>query len=303
MTSEPTVPRRTALHAGGVPPASVVGPNLRTLVEGLNHPEGVCWSPAQQRVYAGGDAGEIYRFGLDDDAAEMLCTIPGGSIRGIAVDGDGAIYACDVGNGCIQRITPDGTIRRYGSDIGYPNYPVFDEAGRLWVSDSGTWGTDTGGIVRIDPAGSVRRVVDGLHFANGLAIRGDWLYIVESTWPRVVRVPLSGGEPRTVIELDQVVPDGLAFDVDGGLWISCWQPNRVYRLATDGDLAIIVDDWSGVYAATPTNVAFAGPTRETLVLASLGSDVVSACDPGYQGAPLHYPHPTTQEEQNERRSP
>lgn len=270
-------------------PSSVVGRGLRTVVEGLQHPEGVCWSPAEQMLYAGGEGGQLYRFGLQGGTFETVCTVPGGSMLGLAIDGAGAVYVCDIGNRCIQRITPDGHIRRHGAQIGYPNYPVFDSVGRLWVSDSGDWGQTNGGIVRIDPDGATERVLDGLHFSNGLAVHHDWLYAVESTWPRIVRIPLAGGEPEPVVVLDRVVPDGLAFDAEGGLWIGCWQPNRVYRLAPDATLNAVVDDWSGVYAPTPTNLAFAGPELDVLVLASLGTLAVNACEPGFRGAPLHLP--------------
>jgi len=270
-------------------PASVVGPGLRTLVEGVQHAEGVCWSPAEQMLYAGGEGGQLYRFGLDGGKFETVCTVPGGSMLGLAIDGEGAVYLCDIGNGCIQKVIPDGGIRQYGGAIGYPNYPVFDAEGRLWVSDSGDWGKATGGIVRIDPDGTTEQVLGGLHFSNGLALQGDWLYVVESTWPRIARIPLAGGELEPVVVLDRAVPDGIAFDAEGGLWIGCWQPNRVYRLAPDGTLEIVVDDWSGVYAPTPTNLAFAGPDLDVVALASLGTLVVTAFDPGVRGAPLHLP--------------
>lgn len=270
-------------------PASVVGVGLRTVVEGLQHAEGVCWSAAEQMLYAGGEGGQLYRFGLEGGTFETVCTVSGGSMLGLALDGLGAAYVCDIGNGCVQQIRPDGRIRQYGAAIGYPSFPVFDGDGRLWVSDAGGWGQTTGGVVRIDPDGATERVLDGLHFANGLALSGDWLYVVESTWPRISRVPLSGGAPEPVVVFDRVVPDGIAFDDEGGLWIGCWQPNRVYRLAPEGTLDVVVDDWSGVYAPTPTGLAFAGPELDVLALASLGTLAVTACDPGFRGAPLHLP--------------
>jgi sugar lactone lactonase YvrE len=273
------------LVAGG----PVVGRDLRTVVDGLDHPEGVCWSPTERLLYAGGEAGQIYRFGLDEGAAELVATVSGGSLLGLALDGAGGVFACDPGNGCVQRLGPDGRVERYGDAIGFPNYPVFDGAGRLWVSDSGGWEQATGGIVRIDPDGATERVANGMLFANGLSIAGEWLYAVESGWPRVIRVPLAGGEPEPVIELAQVVPDGLAFDAAGGLWISCWQPNRLFRLSPGGALETIVDDWTGEYVLTPTNVAFAGDRLDVLVLSSLGGRAVKAIDPGVLGAPLHYP--------------
>jgi sugar lactone lactonase YvrE len=268
---------------------AIIGPGLRQLVDGLDHPEGVCWSPGEELLYAGGEGGQLYRFGLDGGGAELVTTVPGGSMLGLAIDGDGAAYVCDTGNGCVQRIAPDGHVAPYGGAIDYPNYPVFDGEGRLWVSDSGDWGAAGGAIVRIDPDGATERVADGLHFANGLAIHGDWLYVVESTVPGIARLPLAGGAPEPVVTFDQVVPDGIAFDAEGGLWIGCWQPNRVYRLAPDGELAVVVDDWSGVHAPTPTNVAFAGPDLDVLVLASLATQGVAAIDAGVRGAALHRP--------------
>jgi sugar lactone lactonase YvrE len=105
----------------------------------------------------------------------------------------------------------------------------------------------------------------------------------------VIRLPLAGGPAEPVIELERVVPDGLAFDADGGLWIGCWQPNRVYRLGADGALDTVIDDWTGEYVLTPTNLAFAGEDLDVLVLASLGGQAVKAIDPGVRGAPLVYP--------------
>ena len=271
------------------PPPSIIGPGLRTLVDGLDHPEAVCWSPVDQVLYAGGERGQLYRFGLEGGRVEIAAHVAGGSILGLAVDGSNAVYLCDIGNGCIQQVSADGQIRRYGDPVRYPNYPVFDALGRLWVSDSGDWGAPTGAVVRIDPDGATVRVTEGLHFANGIAVHGDWLYVVESTWPRVVRIPLAGGEPEPVVEFDRFIPDGLAFDAAGGLWIGCWQPNQVFRLSSDGFLEVIVDDWSGVYAPTPTNLAFAGAELDVLVLASLSTQAVAAIDPGISGAPLHYP--------------
>ena len=267
----------------------MVAPGLRSVADGLDHPESVCWSVAEQRVYAGGEAGQVYRFALHGGPVEQVTTVHGGFLQGLALDAEGRLYACDTANGCVQCIEPDGRLHRYGDAIGYPNYPVFDAQGRLWVSDSGGWEAADGAIVRIDPDGATERVAGGLRFANGLAIRNGWLYAVESAWPGVIRLPLDGGGAEPVVALERVVPDGLAFDAAGGLWIGCWQPNRIYRLAPGGELVVVVDDWTGEYVFTPTNLAFAGPELDVLVLASLGGQSVKAMAPGVRGAPLHYP--------------
>jgi sugar lactone lactonase YvrE len=270
--------------------APLLPPGLRVVAEGLDHPECVCWSPSLGRVLAGGEAGQLYRFGLDGEVLELVAQVEGGFLCGVAADGDGNAYACDIHHGRVVRISPDGEVRPHGDAIGYPNYPVFGPDGTLWVSDSGTYAQGDGGIVRIDPDGAMERLpLPGLAFANGMALRGDRLYVVESQGPRVVAVPLAGGRPEPVVELPRTVPDGLAFDIDGGLWISYYQPNRIDRLDLGGGLRTVLDDWSGWEVAMPTNVAFAGPRLDVLVLANLGGWFVSAFDPGVRGAPLHYP--------------
>jgi sugar lactone lactonase YvrE len=191
----------------------------------------------------------------------------------------------------VLRISPDGGIEPYGDRVGYPNYPVFDREGNLWVTDSGTWDEVSGGLVRIAPGGATERVAGPFRFANGLAIGGDHLYMIESQMPGVVRMPLAGGAFEPVVELARTVPDGLAFDAEGGLWIGCYQPNRIYRLAADGELEVVVDDWTGEYVLSPTNLAFAGEDLDVLVLASLCGWAVKAIDPGVRGAALERPVP------------
>lgn len=264
---------------------------LRTLADGLDHPEGVCWSPTGGTLHAGGEAGQLYRFDLDGGPVETVATVPGGFLLGLAADAAGTIYACDAGSGHVQRISADGRVEAFGEHVGYPNFPVFDADGNLWVSDSGSWDVRAGGLVRIAPDGTTDRIAGPFRFANGLAIHGEHIYMVESQMPGVVRMPLRGGPAEAVVELPRTVPDGLAFDADGGLWIGCYQPNRIYRLDSGGHLETVVDDWTGEYVMTPTNLAFAGEDLDVLVLASLCGWAVRAIDPGVRGAPLVYPEP------------
>jgi gluconolactonase len=264
---------------------------LRTVCDTLDHPEGLCWCPVAEALYAGGEHGQIYRIGLTSGAVDLVAQIPNGFILGLAVDGFGRIYACDIGNHRVQRIHPDGSVEAYGSVIAYPNYPVFAADGCLFVSDSGSWDSNgDGSIMRIDRWGRTDRLeTPPLRFPNGLALLNNWLYAVESTRPGVIKFPISGGDISLVLELDRVIPDGLAFDADGGLWISCWQPNRILRLAPNGSLDIVADDWSGIHVLTPNNVAFAGRDLTELAFPALGGNFIRAFKPRVAGRPLHYP--------------
>src|SRR5262245_15690919 len=117
---------------------------LTNLGHVLDHPEAVAWGP-DQRVYAGGEDGQVYRFGLADRSYVELARIAGGFILGLAHDADGNIYACDERKACVHRITPKGEASVYASGneerrMRLPNYPAFDDAGNLFVSDSGDFG-------------------------------------------------------------------------------------------------------------------------------------------------------------------
>jgi sugar lactone lactonase YvrE len=263
---------------------------LRTLAEGLDHPEGVCWSEFDGMVYAGGESGQLYRFPPEGGVAEVVTTVDGGFLLGMAFDGGGSLYACDSNHHRVWRIRPDGSHEPYGEGIGYPNYPVFDAEGGLWVSDSGSVNEATGRLIRILPGGRMEEVpTRPIMYANGLAVRDGWLYVVESGLPGVSRMPLGGGQLERVVELPFTTPDGLAFDAEGGLWIGCYQPNRIYRLDPAGELETVVDDWTGEYVLSPTNLAFAGSSLDVLLLASLCGWWVKAIDPGVRGARLEYP--------------
>lgn len=267
---------------------------LQTIAEGLDHPEAICWCPRSKALYAGGEHGQIYRIEPSTGFVELIVQFSAGFILGLAVDGDGNIYACDIGNHCIHRIMPDGRTHRYTNEIAYPNSLAFDANGRLYASDSGSWqSTGDGSICCINPGGAVTQLTtDNLRFPNGIAIHGDWLYFVESTLPGISKVPLAGGDTTVVIELPLTIPDGVAFDANGGLWISCWQPNRILHLSAAGTLRTAANDWSGIHVFTPNNIAFFGSGLEHLVISCLGGNFLRSFRPNVPGAALHYPKVT-----------
>ena len=272
---------------------------IQTLVDGLDHPEGVAWGP-DGHLYAGGEAGQLYRIDIESRTAVEFAST-GGFVLGIALDADANIYACDNVHAAVMRIAPDGAVTTVTSGTAdrpmrTPNFPVFDRAGDLYVSDSGAWPDGGGCIYRVAPDGRTEVWSDDVpRFANGLALAPDQsaLYAVQSTLPGVTRLPIrsdrTAGAPEHVITLPDTVPDGLAFDRDGRLYISCYRPDRIYTLETDGELRVFDEDVLGTRIAAPTNIAFGGADLSSIFVASLGRWHLGVGDVPVPGAPLNYP--------------
>ncbi len=273
---------------------------LRNLGLAFDHPEAVAWGP-DGKAYAGGEAGQLYRFGLDDGSIEEIARVSGGFLLGLAHDAAGNTYACDDRSACVHRITPQGKVSVYANGneqhkMRVPNYPVFDANGNLYVSDSGAWGARNGFIWKLMPGGKAEiwdRSANG--FTNGMCLSADgrWLYVVESSPPLISRVAIladgNAGERQVLVELPRQVPDGIAFDVNGDLYISLYNPNIIYRLTAAGKLITLFDDWEQLMLVAPTNIAFGGPDMKTLIIASLCGWSVHVAPMAVAGLPLRYP--------------
>jgi sugar lactone lactonase YvrE len=263
--------------------------DYHVLASGLDHVEGICWDPVRHCLWAGGEAGQVYRVGLDG-SLDVVTTINGGALLGLALDAAGTLYICDPGNHQVWTMDASLRVSAFGGPIDYPNYPAFAPDGRLFVSDSGTFAEPSGALVVIEADGTTTRANSRpLAFANGIAIDETTLWMIESAAPAVSAMDLDGTEFTRVIELERCVPDGLAFDADGGLLISCYQPNQLWRWTRDGGLELIFDEWTGELILSPTNVAFYGENLERLALASLcGHDIVTIAT-AHAGAPIRRP--------------
>jgi gluconolactonase len=230
-------------------------------------------------TYGAGEKREIYRISADGSGIETVA-YTGGFILGLAFDSEQNIYACDMRHSAVFRLdTRTGDLVHFangGDAMRIPNFPVIDSSRNcLYVSDSydpkekgpGVWRFDLGsgeGGLWYDRA---------MTFANGMALSPDrdYLYVAESFASRVIRIPIDqNGNPQEgelwVDELERV-PDGLAFDTAGNLYIACYEPSRIYRVSPEREIHLFIDDPIAHTLCHPTNCAFRG---EELFTSNLG---------------------------------
>lgn len=270
--------------------------NVTKIGIGLDHPESLCIDQ-HGVIYAGGEAGQIYRISPDGDQQQIATT--GGFILGLVLDGRGRVHACDAGKQAVFCISSDGTVteRSKGTaerPMQVPNHPIFDDEGNLYVSDSGDYWdeTGTGCVYRIRPDNTTELFHAGpFRFANGITIdpSGQWLYIGQSAAWNIVRIPLD--QPNGPIEVthtlpDHTIPDGMVFSSDGRLVVGCYRPDQVVVCHPDGCVEVLIEDLTAELLLRPTNVALYGGRLYT---ANLGGWHISAIDTDMEPGPVRRP--------------
>lgn len=262
----------------------------------LKHPEGLAVAE-DGAIWCGGDGGEIYRIEPDGSSFEQIAS-SGGFTLGMAFDNAGHLYTCDLGHACVFRLTiATGQLERFSGGapdrpMRVPNYPVFD-SGRncLYVSDSHHPTTPGPGVWRIDTATRETTLWydQPLVFGNGMALDLDRksLFVAETFARKISRIAInpdgSAGAKTTFVENLNRLPDGLALDADGNVYISCYEPSRLYVATPDGELSLLYDDPDAHMLCHPTNCAFRGTD---LFTSNLGRWHITKLEVGKQGAPL-----------------
>jgi gluconolactonase len=269
--------------------------SVGSFASGFDHPEDLAFDRAGA-LWCGGELGQVYRLEPGAEAPVEI-TRHGGETRGIAFDADGSAIVCNHVLSTVFRVWADGRSDEIpcvaaGRRIQVPNHAAFGCDGSLFVSDSCRFPEPDGYIYRWPPGGGEPEIFHSGPFGypNGLAVdaEGDWLYIIETAHDGVVRIPLDTPEGP----IGQVagglsrMPDGMAFDVDGGLWVATFAGDAIYRIDRSGSVELVAHDDRAITLNRPANVAFGGDAFGQLFIANLGSNFISVLDAGIAGQPL-----------------
>jgi sugar lactone lactonase YvrE len=171
-----------------------------------------------------------------------------------------------------------------------------DPAGRVLFGTVDPTRARTGTLWSLSPDGALWALVEGVGMSNGIGFSPDgrWLYFVDTLAQRVDRFAYDVATGRVLERMSLCVvppavglPDGLAVDVDGCLWLAIWGAGAVWRIGPDGERIGVVD----VAAPLTASCAFGAERRDRLYITTARGDgagppagAVFAVDVGVRGA-------------------
>jgi sugar lactone lactonase YvrE len=192
-------------------------------------------------VYTGTADGAIWRVQPDGRRLDLVGNT-GGRPLGIELLPDGRLLVCDAHRGLLAMTPGSGRVEVltglvHGRRMEFCNNAAVRDDGTIWFTDSSLvhgierWradvveNTSTGRLLRRDPDGHVEVLVEGLRFANGVALAADesFVAVAQTAGRSVVRHWLTGeraGRTEPFVSDLPGYPDNIALGSDGLIWIA-----------------------------------------------------------------------------------
>jgi len=205
------------------------------------------------------------RFGAaaESDAGSIEDKYTHGTLpNGLAFAANGDILISNFGTDLLEVMSREGDTRTLydridGAPIGKVNFVLRDSKDRIWITVStrvNPWTTAAAsrvrdGYIALVDKGAIRIVAEGFYFTNEIRFdaKEEWLYIVETTGPRVTRMRVAADgalSERQIFGPDNLggYPDGIAFDSYGNLWCTLVMVDQLIALTPEGDQRLLLDD-------------------------------------------------------------
>jgi len=200
---------------------------------------------------------------------------------------DGRMLVVSMRDRRLLCLEADGSLREV-ADLSalatfHCNDMVVDRLGRAYVGNFG-WDLHGGGtptkaaLILVPPDGAPRVAADDLEFPNGAVITDDGrtLVVAETMGRRLTAFDvaedgsLSGR--RAFAQLDRVLPDGIALDADGAIWVASPVSHGCFRVLEGGEITDYVQVEREAFACM-----LGGPERRHLLVCTAGSSQPDEC--------------------------
>jgi sugar lactone lactonase YvrE len=195
-------------------------------------------------AWTGTEEGSIWR--VAKDGAVQRTGNTGGRPLGIELYGEDRLLIADANAGLLTMSTTTGVVERLVTEVEghrmvFCNNAAVASNGDIWFSDTSTvypiekWRADfventrTGRLLCRRADGSVEVHLDGLAFANGVALAADesFVCVAETGGRTVVRLWLQGERAGTrdlLVDDLPGYPDNIALGTDGLIWVTIASP-------------------------------------------------------------------------------
>ncbi len=201
--------------------------------------------PDEGCVFTGTAEGSIWRVRHDGSSADRVAHT-GGRPLGLELDADGRLLVCDARRGLLRvdpRTGRSETVveQVLGRPMRFCNNAAVHSGGDVFFTDTSLvygidhWKDDfvqdtrTGRLLRLRAGGGLSVVLEGLAFANGVALASDesFVAVAETGARTVVRQWLTGERAGTLDFLCEDLPgypDNIARGSDGLIWVTIASP-------------------------------------------------------------------------------
>jgi len=245
---------------------------FKVLLDGLMFTEGPRWHDGKL-FFSDMHAHKVMSVDLEGKARTVV-EVPTWP-SGLGWLPDGRMLIVSMTDRKVLRLDPDGLKTHADLDTlasFYCNDMVVDGKGRAYV---GNFGYDLlsgapqkpAELILVNPDGSARVAADGFDFPNGTVISPDGKILVvgESMGHRLTAFNIQADgsltNRRPFADLGEAVPDGIALDAEGAIWVASPMSKELLRVRDGGAVAERLK-----FDTMPIACALGGPDRRTLFM-------------------------------------
>ena len=221
----------------------------------------------------------LYKLTPDGELIDWVRN-PDAGFNGHKILPDGTHLVCASKKSAIWRLDPNGkylgdaSSECDGKPLSEPNDITLDAHGGFYFTDpAGSRTAPVGSVYYVDQAGKTSRAAGGMRVPNGVVIdpSDKFLYVSETTPNRVLRFAITAPGKLGPMEVfatlpvrpgHQAVPDGMAVDTAGNLYVAHLGTSHVLVLNPEGKLIRQLP--GGNYDVS--NLAFGGKDLDQLFI-------------------------------------